>query len=447
MSEHITTERLKVFSDDFEDKSFNKALQNIISKNNIEDLVINRDQVSVSQNTFSKQIEPRVKVTNQKKSGRCWLFASLNILRREVIKKYNLNSDFELSQTYLFFYDKLEKMNYNLECIMKTSDLDINSRLVNRILSDPASDGGQHSMFINLVRKYGVVPKSVFDETYHSNNSGIMTSLLVRKFREIALEIRSLNKVSDRRRCKEDFNQFAYDMLRKMLGTPPEDFMWEYTDKDDNYHRINVNSPQEFFADHVSFDLDDYICIIHDPRLEHNYYQMYTVEYLNNMSDGQDVKYLNVPIQLMKESVLKSLEGDDAVWFGCDISRDLYDNVMSCNIKQYGELLGTTFRMKKEDRLNTGDSAMNHAMVFCGVNLSEVEGKEVVSRWEVENSWGKSKSDKDDGYYIISDKWFSEYVFEVVINKKYASKAMLLALESKNITTLPLWDPMGNLAM
>nr|QBK92968.1 MAG: aminopeptidase [Pithovirus LCPAC403] len=449
MSEHISPEKLGQFKAKFENNAWNRVMQNVISKNNIEDLVINRDQVSKDQKIFSKQLEPRVKVTDQKASGRCWLFAALSVVRRKVIKKYNLDPGFELSQSYLFFWDKLEKMNFNLECIMELHELDINSRLVNKILCDPVSDGGQWDMFVNLVHKYGVVPKSAFDETYHSDNSRSMNSLLITKFKEAALKVRALMKKSEKeaRKYKEDFIQFVYDTLRKMLGTPPTHFVWEYIDKDKKYYRVEVNSPQQFFSENVSLILDDYVCLIHDPRSEHNYYKLYTVQYLGNVLGGHPVKYLNVPIESMKDVTLASLKGDDAVWFGNDVGKEKFNKVMRCGIKQYGELLGTTFNMSKEDRLNTGDSVMTHAMVFSGFNLVKSERKEFVSRLEVENSWGKKFGDDDDGYYTMSIDWFTEYVYEVVIHKKYATSEMMTALESKNITVLPPWDPYGALAL
>ncbi len=477
MSDHITPKHLETFSIKFEKNPTNKVLQNIISKNAIDELAINRDQVSSSHETFSKQVEPHVKVTNQNKAGTCWLYAGLNLLRREVIKKYNLELDFELSQSHLLFFHKLECLNYNLESIITTFDLDVNDRLINRIMTDPADDGGQWSMFINLVRKYGVVPKSVFNDTYHSTNSWSMTDMLIRKFKETALKIRetlhrgkiyqarlqrddeefkSLNaeRLNDVRMYKENFNKFAYDSLRKMLGTPPTNFLWEYIDKDKRHHCVNVASPQKFFLDHVTFNLDDYMCLIHDPRAGHKYYKIYTVEYLNNMSDGDTIKYLNVPMLDMKAVTLESLKCDEVVWFGCDVGKQKNGKIMSYDIKQYGELFGTTFSMNKADRLNSGDSAMNHAMIFSGYNAVDAyiykdnpaHDFQTITRWEVENSWGKKEC--EDGYYTLSNDWFNEYVFEVIINKKYATNKMLKSYKDDgNIITLPIWDPFGSLAI
>ncbi len=449
MSDNISLEQIHTFRTQFENNGVNNLLQNTISKNDIRELAVNRAQVSMDQKIFSNQTEPRVGITNQKSSGRCWIFAALNVLRREVIKKYNLSTDFELSQSYLFFWDKLERLNYNLESIIKTHERDITDRLVSTILNDPICDGGQWDMIVNLIKKYGVVPKSVFNESFHSSSSGAMNSLFKTKFRQAALKIRELLAEEDglvkAREYKNEFNQHIFDTLCKLLGTPPTNFIWEFTDKSKKYHKYNIVSPQDFFKEHVPFNLDDYVCIINDPRTGHDFYKLYTVEYLGNIVGGQDVKYLNVPIEDMKRVTLDSLKGGDVVWFGCDVGKERHDDVMSVNIKEYGQLLGTTFDMTKEGRLNTGESLMTHAMVFSGFNsLVEGDGKEVVNRWEIENSWGKRSG--NDGYYVMTNEWFDRYMYEVVINKKYAMPEMLDALTSEDVSVLPLWDPMGALA-
>ena len=448
MSQELTREQLQKYREEFDANPNNKVFQNTISANDIRKLAVNREQEAIDQHTFSKQTEPRVNVTNQKSSGRCWMFAALNIMRREMIKKYNLSPDFELSQSYLFFWDKLERLNYNLECIIKTSNEPVDSRVVSKIMEDPVADGGQWDMFVNLVRKYGVVPKSVFGESHHSSNSGVMNSLFKMKFRQAALQIRELMRKPDgevkAREYKEQFNQFMYNTLSKMIGTPPTNFTWEYTNKDKEYHRLEVESPQKFFEEQVPFNLDDYVCVINDPRSGHDYYKLYTVQYLGNIEGGQPVKYLNVPMEDMKSITLKSLKGDDAVWFGCDVGKERIDELMSVNIKEYGNLFNTSFAMSREDRLNSGESQMTHAMVFSGFNSYEVDGKEVVNRWEVENSWGKRGD--HGGYYTMTDEWYDMYMYEVVVKKEYVTPEMTNALEQEDMTVLPLWDPMGALA-
>ncbi len=450
MSEQISLEKVEEYRVKFEETHPNKILQNAISKNDIKDLVVNRDQISKDNHIFSIKTDPRVSVTSQKSTGRCWMFAALNILRRAVIKKYNLGKDFELSQSYLFFWDKLERMNYNLECIISTHNEDINSRIVSTILNDPVADGGQWDMVVNLVRKYGVVPKSVFGESHHSSNSRTMNAIFKRKFREAAIHIRKLMSGPDgeqkAREYKEIYNKFVFNTLCRMMGTPPTSFVWEFTDKDNKYNRFDIDSPQQFFNDHVDFELDDHICVINDPRREHEFYKLYTVQHLGNVVGGQPVKYLNVPIDHMKDITIKSLKDKEAVWFGCDVGKEHYrdDGLMSTGINEIGNLLGVSFVMTKEDRLNTNESAMTHAMVFSGVNVYEVDGQEVVDRFEVENSWGKRGD--HDGFYTMTSDWYDEYMYEVVVHKKYATPEMLNALESNDMEVLPLWDPMGALA-
>jgi bleomycin hydrolase len=376
------------------------------------------------------------------------MFAALNVMRREVIKRYNLPPDFELSQSYLFFWDKLERMNYNLESIIQTAGREIDDRTVATILNDPVADGGQWDMFVNLVNKYGVVPKSVFGETFHSGNSAAMNALFKTKFRQAALTIRSLvnqeNGMEIARKYKDEFNEFVFSTLCKLLGTPPTNFVWEYVDKAKQYHRTNIRSPQDFLKDIVSVNLDDYVCIINDPRSGHGYYKLYTVEFLGNVVGGHPIRYLNVPIEDMQKSTLASLMDNNVVWFGCDVGKERLDEIMSLDIKEYGQLLGTTFDMTKESRLRTGESQMTHAMVFSGFNAINVGEQLVVTRWEVENSWGKKP--ETNGYYIMTDAWFREYMYEVVIHKKYATQQMLDALTSEEMKVLPLWDPMGALA-
>lgn len=449
MTTRITLQQIQNYQNQFNDDPTNIVLQNVISKNKFPDLALNRTQANTNQHIFSNKTEPRVSVTNQKSTGRCWMFAGLNIIRREIIKKYNLPTDFELSQSYLFFWDKLERINYNLECIIDSSELNINDRLVNTILNDPLCDGGQWDMFVNLIKKYGVVPKSVYGESFHTSNSGGLEVLFKRKFREASLKLRKLvneeSGLNKAREFKEEFMQFTYNTLCKLFGTPiTSNFVWEFVDKDDKYHRHTFDSPQQFYSNNVDLDLDDFVCLINDPRSEHEYYKLYTVKYLGNIVGGKQVKYLNVPVQDMKNATLQSLNGNDAVWFGCDVGKELCDNLMSINVKQYDNLLNTTFSMTKEDRLNTTESAMTHAMVFSGYNTYETNGEQVVDRWEVENSWGKKGN--NNGYYTMTDEWFDEYMYEVVVHKKYVNKEINDAYNQTEITELPLWDPMGALA-
>ena len=450
MTSQLTLQQIQNYQNQFNDDPTNVVLQNVISKNKFPDLAINRIQAHTDQHIFSDKTEPRVSVTNQKSTGRCWMFAGLNIIRRELIKKYNLPSDFELSQSYLFFWDKLERMNYNLECIIDSSELSINDRLVNTILTDPLCDGGQWDMFVNLIKKYGVVPKSVYGESFHTSSSGGLNVIFKRKFRETSLKLRKLMKeesgLNKARKCKEEFIQFSYNTLCKLFGTPiTSNFIWEFVDKDSKYHRYVIDSPQQFYSDNIDLNLDDFVCLINDPRSEHEYYKLYTVKYLGNIVDGKSVKYLNVPVKDMKTVTLQSLNGNDAVWFGCDVGKEKDINLMSIDVKQYDKLLNTTFTMTKEDRLNTGESAMTHAMVFSGYNTYETNGEQIVDRWEVENSWGKK--DSNDGYYTMTDEWFDEYMYEVVVHKKYVNKEINDAYNQTDIIELPLWDPMGALAL
>jgi bleomycin hydrolase len=451
MSE-LTLEETNEFRKEFLSNPTNKILQNVLSKNDLTKMAINREVMQLDHSLISQKTNPRVKVTNQKSSGRCWMFAALNVIRRKMMDKYNLPEDFELSQSYLFFWDKIERMNYNLECIIENHMLPVDDRLISGLMSDPVADGGQWDMMVNLIRKYGVVPKSVFTESHHSSSSRTMNALFKTKFRETALRIKefmmegNLVKAWEYRKV---FNKFVYNTLCKLIGTPPTNFTWKYLDKNGGRHVMNVQSPQQFFTEHVPFDLDDYVCVINDPREGHGYYKLYTVNCLNNVIGGQPVKYLNVPMEDLKQITLNSLRNKEAVWFGCDVGKERLDNMMIKGVKEYGELLGTDFSMSRADRLNSGESLMTHAMVFSGFNeVQTVEGGTTIGMWEVENSWGKTSG--KDGYYLMSDEWFDEYMYEVVVHRKYATQEMLDVNDSdaemQIMQELPLWDPMGALA-
>ena len=252
-------------------------------------------------------------ITNQKSSGRCWIFAALNVARREVIDKYKLK-DFEFSQNYLFFWDKLERINYNLNRIIETKEQNIESEIVRHILGDPLCDGGQWDMIVNLVEKYGLVPKSCYQESFHSSRSAEMNNILQKLFRKSAYKLRLSN---DPYKDKKIIMGNVYKLLCKFLGTPPKEFEWEYYDKNNKYHKLKKTTPLNFYKDYVDFKFKDYVCVINDPRKKNPYNQLYTVKYLGNVEDGNRVLYLNVEINKIKELIEKSISDNKAVWFGC----------------------------------------------------------------------------------------------------------------------------------
>ena len=440
----LNHEELKDFENNFHVESNNSILANIISANPLSKLsgVVNETQKYNP--VYNVSVKPHLKVTNQKSSGRCWLFAALNVVRREICLKYKL-SDFEFSQSYLFFWDKLERMNYNLECIIQTREQDINSRLVQHLLSDPTCDGGQWDMIVNLVNKYGLVPKCVYQESHHSSNSRELNVVLKKKFREYA----SLLRVSEQpQKLKQTCMKEVYKTLCYFLGKPPSHFDWEYTDKDNKYHKISNVTPLSFYQQQVPFDFNDYVCLINDPRKEHPYHKTYSVKFLGNVVDGNKVKYLNLPMQRIRELTLSTLKEGKSVWYGCDVGQFLNKKTcrMDRNNVNYLQLLGLSFTLNKEQRLNFKDSLMTHAMVITGANVSEVDALDQcrVNSWEVENSW--STNGPANGYYSMSDSWFDEYVYEVAIHKDKLSSEEKEILNGKITEEFEPWDPMGSLA-
>jgi len=422
----ISADNLKTYQTNYNKK--NKAISNVVANNPLTKLQVNREVCQQYQHYYNVKTKPHPKVTNQKSSGRCWMFAALNVIRREVIRKYKIE-DFEFSQSYLFFWDKLERLNYAMESIINTKKQDLGSREVMHLLDDPTCDGGQWDMFCNLVRKYGLVPKTVYRETYHSSHSKELNAVLKRKFREYALKLR------DNPKLKEGYLSEIYSILCQFLGEPPKTFTWHYGEKS-----IRGLTPESFRDYYVDFNVDDFVCLINDPR--HDYNKLYGVKYLGNVKEGNPVRYLNLEILELKKLALKSLEQNQTVWFGCDVMQhfDREQCAMDLKLVDNASLLGIKYGMSKKQRLQTGESLMTHAMVFTGAR-TDSDG---VSHWQVENSWSDTGPAK--GFYNMSMEWFNEYVFEVVVKKSILTDEQRKFLDSKEITELPPWDPMGALA-
>ncbi len=443
MMKEIKKENLDAFVKIVHDNDPNGIIQKAVINNGIEAVAKNIKSETNMQFTFSHEIKTG-EITNQKKSGRCWMFAGMNILREEIMKKCNLET-FELSENYILFYDKLEKANYFYENILDTLDEPTDGRLIAWLLSGPLNDGGQWDMLCNIIEKYGVVPKCQMPESFHSSNTPTMRSLLTRKLRNDAAILRKKHaggaEATELYALKDKMLAEVYDALIRTLGTPPEKFDFEYKDKDDNYHIQKDLTPKEFYKKYVDIDLSDYVSLINAPTADKPMNKTFTVQRLGNVVGGRAVKYLNIGIDEFKAYTLAQLKDDEVVWFGCDVgkflSRDL--GIMDLNLYDYEAALGSDISISKQDQLDYGDSLMTHAMVFTAVNI--VDGKPV--RWKVENSWGE-KTGKD-GWYIMSDEWFDKYMYQVVINKKYLSQEHLAALELEPIELKP-WDPMGSLA-
>ena len=285
---------LNLISEFYSNSNNNDPIGNAIASNRLRTLVTNRNLNQKYQHIYNHKVTPELKITDQKSSGRCWLFAALNVVRRSVIEKYNLNVDFELSQSYLFFWDKFERMNYLMEKIIETKDMELSSREVTHLLSDPTCDGGQWDMVANLVRKYGVVPKCVYNESFHSSNSSEMNTILTRKFREYSLNLRDCDNP---RELKKEYLKEIYILLVKFLGKPPEKFTWEFIEKDNKFHRHSNLTPNEFYKFFTDFNINEYYCIVDDPRTSNPYNKLYTGKYVGTVSDGNKIIYLKKDIK------------------------------------------------------------------------------------------------------------------------------------------------------
>jgi bleomycin hydrolase len=339
----------------------------------------------------------------------------------------------------------LEKSNYFLEAIIETADRPADDRTVHFLLQTLVSDGGQWNMFANLVKKYGLVPKSAMPETYGSSNTRSMNRILRRKLREGAKTLRELHgrgaEESEIRAAKREVLVVVYRILSIHLGTPPSEFLWQWTDKDDKFHRHGIITPQEFAEAYVPTPLEDYVCLVHDPRPASPVQRTFTVEYLGNVVGGGDVKYLNADIAEIKRIAMRAILDGRPVWFGCDTGKMMQRDIglWDKELFDYRGVYNTEFSLGKADRLVYGESAMTHAMVFTGVDV--VDGKP--RRWRVENSWGEEVGKK--GFFLMNDSWFDEYVFEIAARRSALSPESRAAYEQDPIV-LPAWDPMGSLA-
>lgn len=441
----ISPEMMQTMQTNLQQKQEANIIKDSIITNGINGTALQNETLISMVNVFSEEIDTG-KVANQRQSGRCWIFAALNIFRHEISKRLNLNEDFELSQDYLMFWDKLEQSNYFLEAIIKTADEPLDGRLLAFLLETPQQDGGQWDMLVSLVQKYGVVPKQVMPETYQSGHSRELNSILDAKLRECAITLRNLNEEGKSAKAladtKTEMLSDIYTILAFSLGEPPKTFDFEYRDQAGNFHRENGLTPQTFFKKYAGYDLNNYVSIINAPTDDKPYGKTFTVKFLGNVVGGKPIRYLNVDMKTLKELAIKQLKDDETVWFGCDVARyaDRRSGVLDPHLYDYETAFQTHFRFTKAERLDYKESFLTHAMVLTGVNLADGEP----NRWKVENSWGEKAGDQ--GYFVMSDKWMDEYTYQVVVNKKYLTQELIDALDQEPIELEP-WDPMGSLAM
>ncbi|GAA6038351.1 hypothetical protein JCM8097_007604 [Rhodosporidiobolus ruineniae] len=463
----VTAENLAAWEDAFASEPKHRLASTVLSKSNFPEVLTRRDAQRKDQQVFNVKLSTEGEgVTNQKSSGRCWLFASTNYMRILMGRKFDLG-EFQLSQSYLFYYDSLSKANYLLENILDLTDKPFDDRMIQHLLTDPEGDGGQWDMIVNLFTTFGLVPQSVYGESYSSSATSKLDGLLTTKLREYALELRALYgqsmaalaemddgrtyaekkavAVQAARKRKEEQMAEVYRVLAIALGAPPkptDKFTWSYYSKSDKkYHEVET-TPLEFYRKYCQVDVTTHLSLVNDPR--HDYGSLLQVDRLGNVWGGQPVKYINTDVQKLKDTAIKLLKADIPVWFGCDVGKFSSSSlgIMDTALYDLDEAFSIRLGMDKADRLRTGDSQMTHAMLLTAVHVDEKTGKSV--RWRVENSWGVDACDK--GYMCMSDDWFSEYVYQVVADRRYIPKDLVDVFDKGEATILPPWDPMGTLA-
>ena len=420
------------------------AMENAISHNGLLASLEKRSAAVENTPVFSLDLT-KDKVSDQKASGRCWMFAALNTFRHKMIAGFQLE-DFELSQAHTFFWDKYEKSNWFLEQVIATADQELTSRKVKFLLDTPQQDGGQWDMVVALFEQYGVVPKSVYPESISSSNSRELNQILNKLLRQDAQILRELvaegANSAELQAKKEELLQEVFNFLAMNLGLPPRQFDFSYRDKDNHFHSESGLTPLTFYQKYVDLKLEDYVSIINAPTADKPYGRSYTVEMLGNVVGSKPVRYLNVEMDRLKELAIAQMQAGETVWFGSDVaqSSNRKAGVMAEGMHDFTASMDIRLTQDKAGRLDYSESLMTHAMVLTGVDLDE-NGR--AKKWKVENSWGEKVGNK--GYFVASDAWMGEYTYQIVVRKEFLTAAELAAYEAEPLVLAP-WDPMGALA-
>ena len=432
----ISPEMLQQIKQAYQGTPADKAIRNAIANNNINKLAVNLESLNNLDTHFSHKVESKG-ISDQQSSGRCWLFTGLNVLRAKAIAKYEMG-DFQFSQNYSFFWDQLEKANLFLQGIIDTRQKPMDDKMVEWLFKHPIGDGGQFTGVSDLLTKYGVVPADVMVETYSSNNTARMGNLIGLKLKEFGLQLRENPQASaaELEKKKTEMLGTIYRMLVLNLGEPPTKFTWTRKDAKGNPVETKEYTPLSFFEEYVGDDLrNNYVMLMNDPSRA--YYKLYEIDFDRHSYDGKNWTYVNLPIDDIKQMAIASIKDSTMLYFSCDVGKffNREQGVLDVNYLDYGSLLGTTFGMDKKQRIQTFSSGSSHAMTLMAVDLDE-NGKP--KKWMVENSWGPGAN---SGHVIMTDEWFDEYMFRLVVNKKYITEKVKEVLKQKP-TRLPAWDPM-----
>lgn len=436
----ISSQMLQQLQQSFGSNASDKALRNIMVNNSPAKMAVNFDNATKFDTHFSNKVESKA-ITDQKSSGRCWMFTGLNVLRNKAIRQFNLPADFQFSQAYLFFFDQLEKSNLFLQAVIDTYKKSFDDKEVEWLFKNPLSDGGQFTGVANLINKYGLVPAEAMPETYNTNNTSSISSLIALKLREDGLALRDLaaqkgvspKQLQDK---KTEMLGVIYRMLCLSFGQPPAQFSWTQHNAKGDIVSTDSYTPQSFRKKFADVDFSRYYMVMNDPSRP--YYKVYEIQYDRHVYDGDNWRYLNLPMNEIAPMCIASIKDSTMMYFSCDVGKflDRDRGYMDMDNFDYASLMGTTFGMNKEQRVRTFASGSSHAMTLCAVDL-DANGNPL--KWMVENSWGSKYG--HNGFLIMSNEWFNEYMFRVVLEEKYIP-AKTLALLKQEPIMLPAWDPM-----
>ena len=443
----ITPEMMQQMKQGFAGTASDKALRNILVNNSPAKLAMNYENATKFDSHFSNRVESKA-VTDQKSSGRCWMFTGMNVLRNQAIRRHHLPDNFQFSQAYLFFYDQLEKSNLFLQAMIDTWHKPLDDQEVQWLFKNPIGDGGQFTGVANLIDKYGLVPSDVMPETYNTNNTSSISNLIALKLREDGLQLRedanALYKLFPKgdkaaqhlQAKKTEMLATIYRMLALTMGEPPAQFTWQQKNAKGEIVETATYTPKEFYEKFAKTDFSKYYMVMNDPTRE--YYKVYEIQYDRHVYDGQNWRYLNLPMEDIAPMCIASIKDSTMMYFSCDVGKFLNrDNgLMDMNNYDYESLMGTTFGMDKRQRVATFASGSSHAMTLCAVDLDK-DGKPL--KWMVENSWGPNYGWQ--GNLIMTNDWFNEYMFRVVLEEKYIPANIRAMMDQKPVM-LPAWDPM-----
>lgn len=416
-----------------------EALGNALAGTSLNQLALKANNPAASDTYFSNKVDSKG-ITDQASSGRCWLFTGLNVMRAKMIAHYGMG-DFQFSQSYSFFYDQLEKANLFLQAVIDNASRPMDDKTVEWLFKNPLSDGGTFCGVQDVVTKYGLVPADVMPERYNANNTSRMSGLIALKLREYGMTLRRAADKGEKKKAlmarKKDMLATVYHILAICLGEPPTEFVWTRTDAKGQPVDTKKYTPQSFYAQYVGADLKGgYVMLMNDPSRP--YHKTYTIDLDRHTYDGSQWTYLNLPMDEIKAMAIASIKDSTMMYYSCDVGKyyNAKTGVLSLDNYDYGSLLGTDFPMDKADRIRTYASASSHAMTLMAVDLT-ADGKP--TKWMVENSWGPSSGYK--GHLIMTDGWFDEYSFRLVVEKRFVPAATLKLLDQKP-TVLPAWDPL-----